>query len=354
MDTKLSNTILEDGLPPRGPSLFVRFLIVSSPALAVLAYIIFSPSGEVEGGVLLRLGAGILFLYAAMLYLVWHASRSARRQEELIHDYARNLEERVRQRTRELEEATGREIEAAKEVARLKDEFIFIAAHELRTPVSVLGWAMDNIERQNLASRLPPDAARPWAIIKSSADRLLALVNDLLDVARLESYKIALEKKSVNLGEILKISVNGLTPMAQEKEVTLKFNEDEFNSLPQALGDELKLQEVFNNLISNAIKFNHPGGEVRIEARRAPTGSAPQRGPGWGYVEVRVEDTGRGIKKEHLPKLFTKFFRAHEDIEGTGLGLWIVKEIMRRLDGEVMVESEEGRGSLFTVRIPIA
>lgn len=376
---------LANSLPRRGPSLLSRFLVVSLPVLAVLGYFIFDASRFFEVGLVWRLAAGVFLIYAALLYLVWRISRSARRQEDLINLYAKNLEAKVRQRTRELEESTAREIEAAKEVARLKDEFIFIAAHELRTPVSVLEWVLDTMKRQNLFSALAPDTARLLEIVKSSSDKLAALINDLLNVARLESYKITLEKKPVNLGEILQASVNGLIPMAQQKNISVEFRAEEFDSLPKVLGDELKLQEVFNNLISNAIKFNHPGGKVMITAinefppldgedglsagrQDPPSGQAgegvshvppplipPRKGEGESqFIAIRIKDTGLGIKKEHFPRLFTKFFRAYEDIEGTGLGLWIVKEIMRRLGGDVMVESEEGRGSTFTVKIPIA
>jgi two-component system phosphate regulon sensor histidine kinase PhoR len=334
---------LDDGLLLLRHSLFTRFFIISFPVLLALGYIIFDLWDKIENGVLLRFGAGILFLYAALLYLVYRVSQTTRRQAELIHEYARTLEEKVRERTCELEESTRREIEAAKEVARLKDEFIFIAAHELRSPVTILKWATDRMKRDHLSSKLPAEFEHSLEIVESSADKLSALIADLLDVARLESYKVTLEKRPVAIGEIIKTAVEGLLPLAEEKKVEVTFSPEEFYALPRVLGDELKLQEVFNNLISNAIKFNRPGGKVSVTSRRNDT-----------FVEVSIKDTGVGIKKADFPRLFTKFFREREEIEGTGLGLWIVKEIMRRLDGDVTVESEEGKGSTFTVKIPIA
>lgn len=322
-------------------TLFSRFLILSIPLLLALGYMIFALSEKIDKMILLRLGGGALFLYSAMLYFVWSTSCSVKRKEDLFHDYAKSLEEKMQERIHKIEELTARELEAAKEVARLKDEFIFIAAHELRTPVAELKWTIDTIRREQSHDSLPPDLEKRLASLESLIERLAALISDLLDVARLESFKLIFEKTPLNLGKILETCVADLQAMAEKEGIIIQFAKEDVSSLPAVLGDELKLKEVFNNLLSNAIKFNHPGGTVEIKALASPP-----------FVEVSVRDNGMGIKKEHFPKLFTKFFRAHENIEGTGLGLWISKEIMRRLDGDILVESEEGKGSTFTVKIP--
>lgn len=291
-----------------------------------------------------RITIGLLFLYAILAVIVWGASRTIRRQAAALHGYATTLEDRVRERTRALEESTRRELAQAKELSRLKDEFVFIATHELRAPVTTLSWSLELIkqERRWLAG-LPRRARDYVAIITASVDRLRDLIQDLLNVARLESGTVKIQKAPLAIADTVSSAVTAAAAAAEAHGVVIRFSPQEFSSLPPVIADARRLQEVFSNLLTNAVKFNRPRGEVRVRGKVS--------GP---YLEIAVADTGSGIKREDLPQLFTKFFRAREDIEGTGLGLWISKEIMRRLDGDLTVQSSEGKGSTFTAKIPLA
>ena len=123
----------------------------------------------------------------------------------------------------------------------------------------------------------------------------------------------------------------------------LKFDYDSTKKLPFVMSDSERLKEVFTNLITNAIKFNSEGGNVKITVE-------------WvgDFLETRVSDTGVGMTEKEISQLFTKFWRAHPDIEGTGLGLWIAKQLITRMGGEIAVESKKGEGSTFTIMLPIA
>jgi signal transduction histidine kinase len=285
---------------------------------------------------------GLLFLYLILAIIVWGASRTIHRQAGALHEYASTLEVKVKERTRALEDTTKREVLALKEISRLKDDFVFIAAHELRAPVTVLEWGLDKLHREKaFFDTLPRDLKNQFAVMEKSSRRLSALIVDLLSVARLDSGTLKIEKHSLSLKEVLLPLLEEDAGVASEKEVSIVYSKEEISRIPMVLGDTMRLQEVFGNLLSNAVKFNRQGGEVRVWAEYKGS-----------FVEVTIQDTGVGIKKEDLDKLFTKFFRGREDIEGTGLGLWISKEIMRRLNGDILVSSEEGKGTTFRVLIP--
>lgn len=330
--------------------LFIPITFGASPEVAGVVHtisrtgFIFETARTIERDVALRISAGLLFLYFALSIIVWGASRTIRAQATSLHEYATTLEVKVKERTRDLEESTKREISALKEVSRLKDEFVFIATHELRSPVTAMRWNLDIVRRdKKLTAALPEILRDSLAVITSSVERLHILISDLLDVARLESGAVRIERLHLAAGEIIISVTDEYASFAQEKKVTIFLDRAAMRTLPQVEGDAARLREVFNNLLTNAIKFNKSGGQIKWEA-----------GVRNSFLEVSLRDTGLGVKKEHLPQIFTKFFRGHEQIEGTGLGLWISHEIMKRMGGEILVASEEGKGSVFTVRVPLA
>lgn len=301
-------------------------------------------ASDLEQKMILRVSVGLAALYLLLSVIVWGASRTIQSQASELARYAATLEKRVRERTRELEQSTAREIAAAKEVARLKDEFVFIATHELRSPVTTLQWSVESLEKdRDFYGALADPIRKRFSFISVSVKRLHALITDLLNVARLESGTVQLEKKPVSLASLLPALLTEFEPPASEKKITLVYESEAFGQLPFVMGDELRLREVFSNLLSNAIKFNKPGGRITVEAKSSGK-----------FLAVSMRDTGIGIAKKEIPNVFTKFFRTHLEIEGTGLGLWISKEIMRRLNGDITVTSEEGVGSTFTITIPRA
>jgi len=222
---------------------------------------------------------------------------------------------------------------------RLKTEFMNIAAHELKSPVTPIKGYLDLIISDEEAS----DRIKNWAKISlRNSERLLKLVGDILDVSRLDSDTMRFEMEKLDPVEILDEIVEDLKP-------TFKNNNLEFitqipKKLPNILGDRFRLSQVFRNIIGNAIKFTD-NGFILIEAKTEEN-----------YILISVEDTGTGISSHELKKIFTKFYQAYmgndRNNEGTGLGLFICKEIVEKHNGKIMVESKLKKGSKFLIKLP--
>ncbi len=234
-----------------------------------------------------------------------------------------------------------RDITELKRVEQLKAQFVNMVAHELRAPLAAIdGYLSVMLEG------LVKDEKKRQEMLKRSRERLKALlnlVNDLLDMARMEAGTVRREIAPQNMAQIIGEVVELMRPLAGEKGVSIEVNMPE--GLPPVEADREELIRLFNNLLSNAIKYNKPNGRVTITAQRD--------GP---YIKVAVADTGVGISEEGLKRLFSEFFRekrpetAH--ITGTGLGLSIVKRIVDFYHGRIDVESNLGEGSTFTVWLP--
>ena len=232
--------------------------------------------------------------------------------------------------------------EGLKELERLKDEFVFIAAHELRTPVTAIrGYA----EMLKDASATFPDQAKEFvARLEESGARLANLVNDLLEVARSQAGRMKIETTPQDLLALIRGTLAELTLLAQEKQQVLTLAPP--LSVPRVLADRAKLQEVLVNLVGNAVKYTPQGGQVTVTVEVTE-----------GAVVTHVTDTGIGIAPEDQAKLFQRFFRVESDetrnIQGTGLGLFIVREIVEHMNGQIWVESEKGKGSTFSFSLPV-
>lgn len=328
---------------PPAPSRWGIFLKFSVPTLVVFLLVVYFVIASVGPEEKMLAGVGFLLLYLILLGIIWSVSRTLHDQAVSLQEYATGLESKVKERTQDLEESNKREVAALKELSRLKDDFVFIAAHEVRSPVTVIQWSIDKFfhERKFLDS-LPEDLKHAFSVMETATKRLSSLIVDLLSVARLDSGTITFIRNPLSLNEILKPLLEEYGATAKEKDISIKYPEEKFAQLPQVLSDEVRLKEVFGNLLSNAIKFNQKGGEIKLDATKDKK-----------FVTISVKDTGIGIAKDDLPKLFTKFFRAKEEIDGTGLGLWISKEIMRRLYGDITVKSEERKGTEFEVLVPL-
>lgn len=231
------------------------------------------------------------------------------------------------------------------ELSRSKSEFITIAAHQLRTPLSGIKWTSEMLLNQELGE-LNPQQLDGLKQISDNTGKLIELVNDLLDVSKIEEGKFGYVFERADLIKVIEEVVLAHQQMAQQYKVKIIFNKPNVN-LPLLLMDKSKISVVLQNLIENAIKYNVENGEVRIKVEQLK--DKP-------FVQVAVEDTGIGINKNDLPKLFTKFFRSQDTLKketsGSGLGLYISKNIIRRHGGEIWANSIEKRGSTFYFVLP--
>ncbi|MFO0975501.1 MAG: ATP-binding protein [Planctomycetaceae bacterium] len=232
---------------------------------------------------------------------------------------------------------------------RLKDDFLATISHELRTPLnSILGFS----DILQTAANLDDRQKRYVHNIQTSGQSLMVQINDLLDLAKIESGKMELHPDRVDLAEILEVQVQQIMPLADRKNIDLRI-EPPPQALPLLYQDRSKISQIVTNLLSNAIKFTPEGGRVRVASKLLDADS----------VGFSVEDTGIGIPLQEQEHIFEKFRqgttapggRDHtkREYEGTGLGLSIVRELSRLLGGDVSLISEFGRGSLFSVRIPL-
>ena len=244
------------------------------------------------------------------------------------------------------------------ETNRLKDEFLATMSHELRTPLnSILGFS----EVLAAAKNLEDKQKRYVGNIRNSGADLLHLINDVLDLAKIESGKLDVSPVEFELRDLISRQLDSMAPMADGKR--LHLSGDAAAALPTLFQDRGKLGQILANLLSNAVKFTPPGGEIRVRAW--PLGPSQA---GAGEFELIVSDTGVGIPLEDQATIFEKFRQGRSSFGtpgsgrstamtrehgGTGLGLSIVKELARLLGGEVFLESEYGRGSTFTVRLPV-
>jgi PAS domain S-box-containing protein len=234
----------------------------------------------------------------------------------------------------------ARDITERKELERLKSDFISTVSHELRTPLTSIKGYVDLVLAGDVGP-LTPEQKEFLTIVSQNTTRLTELINDLLDIERLESGRIEFEFAELDLAEVLENVARSLHVNAEQK--GLEF----LTEIPSGLkvrGDRERLAQVFLNLLSNAIKYT-PAGTVELRAHQEDDA-----------VVVEVRDTGIGLSESDLQKLFQKFFRSDNPyvrkVGGTGLGLSIAKAIVERHGGTITVTSQLGQGSTFTVRLP--
>ena len=220
----------------------------------------------------------------------------------------------------------------------LKEEFFATLSHELRSPITSVREAA-NLLADGVPGPLTPKQARLVDIIRRSTDRLLRLVNQILDVSRLRAGVLPLERVPLDLDWLIARAVDELRPQADEARVTLA--RERVGTRFTVLGDEDRLVQVVVNLLANAVRFTPVGGRVTVRLVDA--------GP---ECEIQVEDNGVGIPATELPHIFESYRQAHPGKGGTGLGLAIVRGLVQAHEGRVTAESVEGKGSRFTVLLP--
>jgi PAS domain S-box-containing protein len=236
---------------------------------------------------------------------------------------------------------TVTDITERKEADQMKSDFVSFATHQLRTPLAGIKWLLE-------LAREEPDISEDMLSYiqdaRESADRLIKLVNDLLDISRLERGKLTIVPQVIPLAELTQNVLEEVSLLVQEKGHHLTFTAaDEI--LP-VLADQQLMRQVILNLVSNAIKYTPPEGEIVIEI-----------GQEGAHLRWSIRDSGIGIPKEALPRLFEKFYRADNaqtiETEGTGLGLYLVRLILEQFTGRIWCESEEGKGTTFLFVLPL-
>ncbi|HSA06604.1 MAG TPA: ATP-binding protein [Candidatus Gastranaerophilales bacterium] len=231
------------------------------------------------------------------------------------------------------------------EIDKMKNAFISNVSHELRTPVTVIRSYIDTL--CNYEEEFDEKTKREFiSVIDQESSRLNRMVNDILDFSRLEAPNIKLEKALCEIKPILELSISSMKVIAEERNITFSIITEP--DLPKVFINAESIERALKNLLSNSIKYSHENGRVKLRAEIDRTGN---------YLQVSIEDNGVGIPKEHLDKIFDRFYRVENkvhSVKGTGLGLHLVKiTIEKHHDGEVFVESKPGEGSAFGFKLPL-
>ena len=234
------------------------------------------------------------------------------------------------------------DITPIRELERTKSQFITNISHEFRTPLATAKLYAE------LARRQPDRQARSLHALDAELDHLTALVEDILEVARIDAGRLDLQPRVISLNDLVTSAVERHQPLAEEKGLHIERHLAEAE--PVVKVDPQRIEQVLDNLLGNAIRYTPSGGRIAVS-----TGTTETEGRPW--ATFTVSDTGIGIPEDELPHIFERFFRGKEprrmQVSGTGLGLSIVKEIVERHCGFVTVESEGGKGSAFTVWLPL-
>jgi signal transduction histidine kinase/CheY-like chemotaxis protein len=323
----------EDDFAASSPVSGIGWTVVSSiPASVALA-----DANRLRGNVL-AITIGLLALLAGAKIVLYLVFRDGRAVNLALTGANSSLEQRVRARTVELE-ASNRELTAAN---GQKTTFLANMSHELRTPLNaILGFSellIDSSRQFPVATRL-----RFLEQIHSSGKHLLGLINDILDLSKIEAGQMELRLQKVSVAEVVAQVASNVEPLAAQKQIHI---EAEADNAGQILADESKVRQMILNLVSNAIKFSPEGGRVTIRAARVAD-----------RLEIVVADNGIGVAKDDLPLLFKEFQQIDSGVnrkqQGTGLGLTLTRSFAILHGGDVRVQSELGVGSTFTIDLPI-
>lgn len=292
------------------------------------------------------LAAGVLAAGTALLLARLLARGMTRPLREMARaagkmargDYSERIHTGSRDEVGQLATAFNRMSAELASVERLRRDLVANVSHELKTPISALQAHLENL----LDGVEEPDR-RAIEVMLQQAERLSRLVDQLLDLSRLESGEVPLAREQVALAPLVSEVLSEVAVSRSDRHVTVASEVPE--DLPPVLGDRERIHQVLFNLLDNAVRFTPEGGKVTVSASRVD-----------GRCAVRVTDTGPGIPEEHLPRLFERFYRADtarsRDDGGTGLGLAICRSVVEAHGGRIWAESEVGKGSVFTFELP--
>lgn len=261
---------------------------------------------------------------------------------EEIRRFSITLQQEVEDATSDLRHAN----EKLKELDKLKDEFMSIASHELRTPMTAIKsyvWLALHGKSQEKDKKVRSYLDKVF----ESSERMISMINDMLNVNRIETGRMKLDIIPVSVWKVAEQVKDELSARAAESGLKIIIKKD--NIVPLLMSDKDKLIEIFTNLIGNALKFTPKGGKITVTAKKMGT-----------MVEVQVSDTGVGIAKENIDKLFKKYGKLNESYAtvssstGTGLGLYITRQYLEKMEGKIGIDSILGKGTTFTFSLPIA
>lgn len=265
------------------------------------------------------------------------AIENARLFEQVFSSH-QDLEAKIKQRTKELADA----LEEVKKISKMKSDFVSAVSHELRTPLtSIKGYA--SILMTGKMGDIPQAVKERLEKINKHSDSLVELINSLLDISRIESGKVQMKFESENIKDIIETVADLLTPQLKAKQIQLKYELP--GDIPDVFIDHSQIERVFINLVSNAAKFTPEKGQILVRIKDINE-----------HIQVDVEDSGIGISKEDLAKIFDEFYRAdnviNQSLKGSGLGLTLVKYIIEAHKGKIWAASKPNKGSCFSFTLP--
>jgi len=277
--------------------------------------------------------------------LVQERTRNLEQSRGELKAWADTLEEKVREKTQELMELNESLLESfqkLQQVDRLKDDFLANMSHELRTPLNaVIGFS--GLLLQEGPDRLPEDVREDLGIIHQNGRTLLSMIDSILDLSKMEAGKFEIELAEVDPVAVVEEVRSLAAGLILERPVAFLFEPPAFHA--RVLGDAVRLKQVITNLVGNAIKFTEQG-EVRVTMAHDRK-----------VLRIAIQDTGIGMSREEMSRLFRPFQQVDSSITrrfgGTGLGLALSQRLMSLMGGHILAESEKGRGSTFTVEMPL-
>lgn len=273
-----------------------------------------------------------------------HNSENMENSDQIIEAQRKRIEE-LEQVITNLKEA----FMAAEEANKAKSRFLSNMSHDIRTPMNaIMGMTSIGLSHIDEKARVHDCLGK----IQTAATHLMSLVNDVLDMSRIDSDRLTLHEEPFSLADLIHDISVIVRPQAAQKKQTLKIEIGRIEE-EDLIGDPLHLRQILVNIIGNAVKYTQEAGEIEVWfAQRYAEGASDRV-----WLDFYCKDNGMGMSPEFLQKIFVPFERVHSEatskIEGTGLGMSIVKNLVERMEGQILVESEEGAGSCFTVKLPM-
>lgn len=286
----------------------------------------------------------VFVVWFTTLVIILHVTMRWSREAATLHAVYTNLETEIKRRMMDLESAYKRELDNEQKIRHLQDEFLFIAAHELRSPVNAIKWGLQTIlEDDAVTSHFSSDTKEILKNVYERNERLKDLINRLLNTARLEQGVLAIKTERVHPTLVIVEVMAEIKHLAEEHAIRIYNKAD---TVPPVLADPTLLKEILTNLLTNAVRYNTDNGTVTITEQHTDA-----------FVSIHVADTGQGIPTDQLTHVFEKFHHiTHKKSMGkdksVGLGLYITKELVTRMGGTIRATSELGKGSTFTFTLP--